>query len=312
LLNDREKFFIMRQTVVNRGMVKMDRENVYQYIAEKIPQMSKSHSKIAKYILENTHAVPFFTVAKLAQKVGVSEATVVRFATSLGYSGYPELQQGMQSSVQQQLTTTERLRMSSVAYGGKEQGVYEIFQDDMANIKSTMEKLDVAAFRKAVDLLLHAEKVYISANRSAASLGVFLQYYLTIALGNAEQITSVERIAEQLYKLSDRDVMIGISFARYSSSTIEAVAFAKEQGATTIVITDNLLSPLIPHADVILTASSQMPTFLDSFVAPLSLINALITFVGKERMKEVESRLDKLEEVWQRFGVFYDKGRNQV
>ncbi|MFY0543589.1 MurR/RpiR family transcriptional regulator [Brevibacillus sp. H7] len=285
----------------------MNRSNVYQHIAEQMPQMSKSQLKIARYILENTNTVPFFNVAKLAKMAKVSEATVVRFAMFLGYSGFPELQQYMQDSVKQQLTIAERLKMSIQVYGQEEKGVYEIFQDDIANIKSTMEKLDIPSFLKAVELLLHAENVYIVANRSAASLGIFLQYYLNMILGNAEMIQSVETIAEKLYKLNKNDVVIGISFARYSASTINIVSYAKEKGATTIAITDNLLSPLIAHADISLTASSQMPTFIDSFVAPLSLINALITFVGKEKTNEFHGRLEKLDEIWDRFGIFYMK-----
>jgi DNA-binding MurR/RpiR family transcriptional regulator len=285
----------------------MNRSNVYQHIAESMPQMSKSQLKIARHILENTNTVPFFNVAKLAKMVKVSEATVVRFATFLGFTGYPELQQYMQDSVKQQLTIAERLEMSKQVYGEEEKGVYEIFQDDMINIKTTMEKLDIQDFKKAVDILLHAEKVYIAANRSAASLGVFLQYYLHIILGNVEMIQSVETMAERLYGLNKNDVVIGISFARYSASTINIVSYAKDVGATTIAITDNLLSPLIPYADISLTASSQMPTFIDSFVAPLSLINALITFVGKEKMSEFNGRLEKLEEIWDQFGIFYPK-----
>ncbi len=281
--------------------------NVYQHIAEKTSHMSKSHLKIAKYILENTNSVPFFTVGKLAKMAGVSEATVVRFATFLGYSGYPELQQYMQDSVQRQLTTVDRLHMSEQVYEKEEKGIYEIFQDDIAHIKSTMEKLDIKSFRRAVELLLKAKNVYVVANRSAASLGVFLQYYLNIILGNTELLQSVETISERLYDWTESDVVVGISFARYTKSTIQMMSYAKEKGANTIAITDNLLSPLIPYADISLTASSQMPSFIDSFVAPLSLINALITSVGKEKAEHLHDRLEKLEEICDRFEIFYKK-----
>ena len=283
----------------------MKNNNVYQNIAEKIPHMSKSHKKLANYILENTNIVPFFKVATLAKKTGVSEATVVRFAAYLGYSGYPELQNLMQNAVQQQLTTTERLKMTSQVYEDQEQWVYDIFQDDMENMKSTMEKLKIEEFYAAVDLLLNAEKIYISANRSAASLGIFFQYYLNIILGNVELIRSVENLSEQLYDLTENDLVIGISFARYTNSTINTLAFAKEQGAKTLSITDSLLSPLIQHSDITLTASTQMPTFIDSFTAPLSLINALVVYIGKERMQEAEARLEKMEEAWDKFDVFH-------
>ncbi|MFB7642310.1 MurR/RpiR family transcriptional regulator [Peribacillus butanolivorans] len=282
--------------------------NVYQNIAGQIGGMSKSHVKIATYILENQTTVPFLTVGKLAKMSEVSDATVVRFATSLGYSGYPEMQQYMQSSVQQQLTTNDRLKMSQKVYNKETAGVYEMFQDDIANIKSTMEKLDEDAFYKAVECLLQARRVYVIANRSAISLGVFLQYYLQMLLNNVEVLQSVEASSEKLYNLSEEDVVIGVSFSRYTKSTIQMFSFAKEKNATTIAITDNLLSPLIPHADIPLTASSQMPSFIDSFVAPLSLINALIMFVGKEKQEDIHHRLEVLEDIWSHFDVF-QKGK---
>ncbi|GIN93541.1 N-acetylmannosamine kinase [Siminovitchia terrae] len=289
----------------------MENYNVYNQIAEKIPEMSKSHKKIASFILNNTNVVPFFNVATLAKKTDVSEATVVRFASFLGYSGYPELQSRMQSSIQKQLTTTERLKMTTDIYDDRDQSIYDIFYDDIENIKSTMEKLDIEKFHQAVGLLQEADKIYIAANRSAAALGIFLQYYLNIILGHAEMVRSVENLSEQLYNLNEKDVVIGISFPRYPNSTIQTLAFAKERGSKTICITDSLLSPMIPHSDVALTATSQMPTFIDSFTAPLSLINAIVVSIGKGRMEEVESRLEKIEEAWERFDVFHKRGSSE-
>lgn len=279
-------------------------ENVYQQIAGKMSGMSKSHVRIATYILENQTTAPFLTVGKLAKMAGVGDATVVRFATTLGYSGYAEMQQFMQSSVQKQLTTTERLKMSEEVYDKKSSGVYEVFQDDISNIQATMEKMDEQAFHQAVDSLVRARKVYIIANRSATSLGVFLHYYLNIILKNSELLQSVEASAEKLSDLEEEDVVIGISFSRYTKSTIQMFSYAREKKAATIAITDNLLSPLVPHADIPLAASSQMPSLIDSFVAPLSLINALITFVGKEKQVDIHERLDVLEGIWDHFGVF--------
>jgi len=287
----------------------MGNNNVYQLIAEKISAMSKSQEKLASYILKNTNAVPFYTVANLAKEAGVSEASVVRFAVFLGYSGYRELQNEMQNSVQMQLTTKDRLKMSSQVYDDSNRKIYDIFNDDMANIKATMESLDMKALLNAANILLCAKETYISANRSATSLGIFLQYYLDIILGKAHLLGPVENKPEQLYGLNTKDAVVGISFSRYSTTTVNMIAFAKERGATTIVITDNLLSPLVPHGDVVLTASSQLPTFFDSFVAPLSLINTLIAFVGKERMNDAEDRLENLEEIWERFGTFHSNKR---
>ncbi|WP_048601981.1 MurR/RpiR family transcriptional regulator [Rubeoparvulum massiliense] len=281
--------------------------DVYGFIAEKMPQMTKSNHKIAQYILQHPNEVPFYTVAKMAKMTGVSEATVVRFATFLGYSGYPELQQYMQASVQQQLTTVERLKMSLEVYDEEEQGVYEVFQDDMANIQSTMEKLDMDVFRQVVEAIIQAEQVYIVANRSAIALGLFLQYYLDIILGNTQLVQVSDRMVEQVYRMDEKDVVIGISFSRYTTNTIDVLAFARSQGAKTIAITDHLLSPLIPYADLSLTASSQMATFIDSFVAPLSMINAIITFVGKQKQYEFHDRLQQLEKIWSHFAIFYSQ-----
>ncbi|WP_028782473.1 MurR/RpiR family transcriptional regulator [Thalassobacillus devorans] len=279
-------------------------ENVYQQIASKMSDLSKSHVRIATYILENQTTAPFLTVGKLAKMAGVGDATVVRFATTLGYSGYAEMQQFMQSSVQKQLTTAERLKISEEVYDKESSGVYEVFQDDISNIQATIEKMDEQAFHQAVDSLVQARKVYIIANRSATSLGVFLHYYLNIILKNSELLQSVEVSAEKLSELEEEDVVIGISFSRYTKSTIQMFSYANKKQATTIAITDNLLSPLVPHAIIPLAASSQMPSLIDSFVAPLSLINALITFVAKEKHVDVHERLDVLEGIWDHFGVF--------
>jgi len=280
-------------------------ENVYKHIAEQMPTMSKSNLRIAKYILENPNTVPFLTGDKLAKITEVSPATVVRFATFLGYSGYPELQQYMQSSAQQQLTTTERLKISKEVYNDQDQSVYDIFLDDISNIKSTLERLDTEVFKRAVESLIKAKRVYIVANRSATALGVFLQYYLQFLLEQVELIHSIENVSERIYDLNKDDVVIGISFARYTKSTIKVLSYAKEKEATTVAITDNLLSPLIPYADIPLTASSQMPAFIDSFVAPLSLINALIISAGKEKEENFQDKLESLEGIWDKFDIFY-------
>lgn len=285
----------------------MSQRNVFQHIAENMNQLSKSHKKIADYLLKNANVVPFYNVATLADKAGVSEATVVRFATTLGFTGYPALQHQMQNSIKEQLTTMERLKMSSQVYSDKEKAIYEIFNDDMNNIKATMESLDIESFHRAAQMLLKAKKIYISANRSTASLGIFLHYYLNIILENTEMLGSYEVLPEQLYELDEHDVVIGISFARYSSSTINTIAFAKERGASTVSITDSLLSPLVPYSDVTLTAASDMPSFIDSFTAPLSIINALIVYLGKEREEEVEKRLSKMEDIWNKFGSFHKR-----
>ncbi|NBI30266.1 MurR/RpiR family transcriptional regulator [Chengkuizengella marina] len=279
--------------------------NVYKVISEKMSSMSRSQLKIAQYILKNPNHVPFHNVGELAKLVEVSDATIVRFATFLGFSGYPEFQRHIQTSVQQQLSTAERLKLSNQVYGENDQGISQIFKEDMGNIQLTMENLDTNSFHQAVEYLLKAKKVYIVANRSAVALGLFMHYYLKMMLDHVEIIESVKENTDLLYDLQSDDLVIGISYTRYTKNTVDIFSYAKEKGAITIALTDNLMSPLIQHADVSLTATSQMPTFIDSFVAPLSLINALIIFTGKEKKDDFDHKLNALEDVWNKFNVFY-------
>ncbi|WP_044895371.1 MurR/RpiR family transcriptional regulator [Bacillus alveayuensis] len=281
-------------------------DEVYRLIAEKLPEMSRSQRKIAKYVLNHPEAVPFFTVGKLAKMTGVSEATVVRFAMFLGFSGYPEWQRAMQESMKRQLTTVERLKISGEVYDLEEKAIFEMFQEDIERLKAMSAQIDMESFLQAVQYIITAKRIFIIANRSAVSLGMFLEFYLDVLLENAELIRNPHGISEKLFRLNEDDVVIGLSFARYTKSTIEAIAFAKDRGAKIIAITDHLLSPLVPYGNVTLCAPTEMPSFIDSFVAPLSLINALITEVGRRKRSEVEKHLSDLEETWKRFRIFYE------
>lgn len=278
--------------------------DVYQDISEKVNEMSKSQRKIALFILSNTESVPFFNVGQLAQMVGVSEATVVRFATFLGYEGYPEFQRTLQDAVKKQLTTVERLKLSDDVYDKEDKAIYEMFNEDVQRIQMMAEQLDLAKFHEAVDAIIQANRIFIIANRSAVSVGSFLEFYFDLMFENAELIRNPHGISEKLFRIDENDVVIGLSFARYTKNTVEAVSFAKDRGTKVIAITDNMLSPLIPYANIALYARSDMPSFIDSFVAPLSLINALITAVGRKKRAEIEQHLEELETVWERFGIF--------
>lgn len=278
--------------------------DVHRLISEKLPEMSKSQRKIAKYVLSNSDSVPFFTVGKLAHMVGVSEATVVRFAVFLGYSGYSEFQQTLQEAVKRQLTTVERLQLSDDVYDIEDKAIYEMFMEDAERIQMMAEQLDLASFHKAVESIIEANRIFIIANRSAVSLGTFLEFYLDLMFENTELIRNPHGISEKLFRIDEDDLVIGLSFARYTKNTSEAVSFARDRGSKVIAITDNMLSPLIPYAHVALCARSDMPSFIDSFVAPLSLINALITAVGRRKRKEIEQHLEELEDVWERFEIF--------
>ncbi len=275
-----------------------------QLITEKMSEMSKSQRIIAKYILNNSYSVPFYTAGKLAKVTGVSEATVVRFATFLGFTGYPQFQQALQESIRKQLTTVERLKISDDVYA-EEKAIYDIFHDDIARIRWMAEHLDAGAFHQAVNLIVEANRIFIIANRSAVSIGYFLEFYLDMILENTELIRNPYGISEKLFRINAKDVVIGLGFARYTQNTIDAISFAKDRGTKVIVITDHPLSPLIPYADIALTAPSEMPSFIDSFVAPLSLVNALITAVGHKKRHTIQQHLQDLEEIWERFNIFY-------
>lgn len=280
--------------------------DVYQTIGEKLPEMSKSQRKIANYLINNRESVPFFTVGKLAKMAEVSEATVVRFANFLGYKGYPHFQKAIQEMAKRKLTTVERLKISEDVYDTMEgNDIKQIFQQEVERIKTMSDGLDLSAFQKAVRHILNARQIFIIANRSAVSPGSFLEFYFNMMFENAELIRNPHGISEKLFRLNEEDVVIGLSFARYTTNTIEAVTFARDRGAKIIAITDHMLSPLIPLADVSLTAPSEMPSFIDSFVAPLSLINALIIALGQKKRPEMERHLQELEHVWERFGIFY-------
>src|SRR5690625_410576 len=278
---------------------------IYKTISSKREKMSKSQHKIADYILENPHSIPFITGAKLASLTDVSEATVVRFATFLGYNGYNDLQSHLAETIERQLNTVERFNMASDDYTDTERTIFDHFNDDIKNIQTTMAQLNIEDFEKAAAHILAAKRIYIIANRSATSLGTFLQYYLNIILGNSELVTTTEAAFDQIYDINENDIVIGINYARYTKSTLNAVSYAQEKNATIIALTDQFASPITSYASISLFASSHMQSFLDSFVAPLSVLNTLIAFIGREAGIDIKKRLEEFEQLWDRFDVFY-------
>lgn len=283
----------------------MKQKRFYNLINEKRPEMSKSQHIIADYILENPHSIPFLTGAKLAELTGVSEATIVRFASFLGFKGYNEMQQELAQTVERRLNTVERLAMSRSEYTGTEKVIYDHFNQDMDNIRATMEQLNIEDFERAAEYILQAKRIYIIANRSAYSLGAFLQYYFNIIFDKSQLIHTTESGFDHIHDVDEDDVVLGISYARYTKSTLDIVSYAKERGATIIALTDNLTSPITAYANISLFASSDMKSFLDSFVAPLSVINTLIAFIGNKQQLETEKRLQSFEQLWDRYDVFY-------
>lgn len=283
----------------------MIRIDIFKEMSRSRGQMSKSYHIIADYIVQNPHRIPFLTTAKLAEKTGVSEATIVRFATFLGYEGYTHLQKQLMQSVERQLNTVERLHVSQEGFTASEKAIFENFQADIQNITRTMEQLHIPSFEKAAEAIVNAKRIYIVSNRSALSLGTFFHYYLNILFGNCTLISTTEGAFDAIHHVNDEDVVIGISYARYTKSTLQAVSFAAERGATIVALTDYYHAPITAYADVALFAASEMNSFLDSFVAPLSIINTLIAFIGNKSPDIVEERLQQFEAIWDKYDVFY-------
>lgn len=274
---------------------------VYQKVAEKMPSMSKAQEKIAKYILSHPNSIPFLTVEKLASLSGVSIATVTRFVTFLGYKGYPEFLKETQETIKEQVKSSERIKMKDIQESDNSRKICEIFEDDMNNIKYTMEELNIFELKKAVNLLVNAKRIYLVARRSAASLAVFFKYYLELMFNNVILIENIEQIPKHINRGTGEDVIIGISFDKYAKSAVEIFTHLKNRGASTIAITDNMLSPLVPYADVTLKAVGGSSSFNGSFAGPLSLINAIIVSIEQEKQDCYKNNVQILEEALSKF-----------
>lgn len=269
--------------------------------------MSKSQHKIADYILDNTHSAAFLTGAKLALAVGVSEATIVRFANFIGFSGYNDFQNTLARSVEKQLTTVDRLKMSKSVHSKSERSIYDIFEGDMQNIKDTMNNLNHSDIKNAAEKIVKAKRVYIVANRSAVSLGILLQYYLNLLFGKSELIHTTAAAFDQIHNVNEDDVVIGISYARYTKSTLDVVSYAHEKKATIIALTDEYTSPITAYADIALFASSSNTSFMNSFVAPISVINVLVTYTSNHDSINIDERLEDFENLWDRYNIFIEE-----
>ena len=270
-------------------------------------KFSKGQKRIAEYIEKNYDKAAFMTAAKLGASVGVSESTVVRFATSLGYSGYPDFQKALSELIKTELTSVQKVEMTSEKIGGDVLG--GIFSHDIEMIRRTIEEIDKRAFNSAVEKIYKARKIYIIGVRSAYSLANFIHFYFRLFFSDVCLVdtTSTEEVFETIMDIGKDDVLIAISFPRYSSRTVKAARFAHSEDASVIAITDSVFSPLAQYADSLLVASSTAASFVDSLVAPLSLCNALIAAVGLRKKDEVSRTFEKLEKIWDEYGV-YEKG----
>ena len=285
-------------------------ENTQELIArlnQSGKKLSKSHRRIAKCIVQHYDKAAFMTASKLGQYVGVSESTVVRFAAALGYEGYPQLQKALQELIRHRLTASQRFEMTSDM--DHSQVLAKVLKADMHNIRTTMDEIDIQVFEAAIDKILQARQIYVLGLRASAPLAQFLAHYLKYIFPNVTLVTSgISDVFEQLMRINDEDLLIGISFPRYTSRTLEALEFAKKRGAALLAITDGPLSPLHSVADLCLMAKSDMASFVDSLCAPLSLINALIVALGQRRRQQVAQYFDQLEDIWSEYKVYLGKG----
>lgn len=274
-------------------------------IQENLPELSKGQKLIANYIINHYDKAAFMTAAKLGEVVGVSESTVVRFAIELGYDGYPKLQKVLQELIKSKLTAVQRIEVSSNRIN-EENILKSVLQSDMEKIKITLEEIDQESFNKVVESILDAKKIYILGVRSSAALAGFLGFYFNLIFDNVRLVhtTSVSEMFEQIVRAEEGDVVIGISFPRYSKRTINALKYVKSRGATAIAITDSYESPLAESADLSIIARSDMASFVDSLVAPLSVINAIIVAIGMRRKQHLYDTFEMLEKLWDEYQVY--------
>ena len=267
--------------------------------------LSKGQKKIAQFIMDHYNKAVLMTAAKIAEETGVSESTVVRFANALGFEGFPEFQQALQESVKGKLTALQRLEQTSQHLESKDM-LSMVMNSDISRLKSVYEQMDKELFEKAVDAISKAKRIYIIGVRSASALASFLGFYLNLLFDDVRIIstTSVSEVFEQIMRIGEDDVLIGISFPRYSNRTVKALQYAKAKNATVLSITDSKASPLNEYSDVSLLAESGMVSFVDSLVAPLSIINALIVALGMNKKAEVTDTFDRLEDIWKEYNVY--------
>lgn len=270
-------------------------------------KLSKGHKKLVKYISENYDKAAFMTASKLGETVGVSESTVVRFATEMGFKGYPELQKELQQMIKSKLTAVQRMEVSSNLIG-EDDAIKKVLNGDIELIRDTLESLSDVEFKNAVETINKAKRIYILGVRSSAALASFLYFYLNPVFENVILVdtSSGSEMFEQMFRISEDDVCVAISFPRYSKQTINALRFINDRGTKIIAITDSAVSPIAEYADTLLVAKSDMVSVVDSLVAPLSLINALIVALTFSRREEVYNNFNKLESIWDEYQV-YDK-----
>lgn len=280
-------------------------DNLLTRIQDGMDTFSKGQRRIAEYILSQYDKAAYITAAKLGATVGVSESTVVRFASELGYDGYPGMQRELRSMIRTRLTAAQRVGVASDRIA-KEDVLQSVLEADMDNLRASLAEIDKEEFEQIAEAVVNAKTVYIIGVRSSASLAMFLSFYLNLICGNVRhvQTSTASELFEQIFRIGEGDVLIGISFPRYSKRTLKAIHYAKSRNATVVSITDSKASPIAQAADMSLIARSDMASFVDSLVAPLSVINALIVAISMKKQGEVVATFEKLEKIWDEYQVY--------
>lgn len=279
--------------------------DISQRIRSVYSTLSKGQKKIAGAILNDYDKAAYLTAAKLGKLVGVSESTVVRFADELGFEGYSEFQRAVQELVRMKLTPNQRIEVTKQRIG-RNDILESVIESDINKIRYTLDKLDREVFHKSVDAILGARNIYVTGARSTEALARMLSYNLSLILDNVRFVnpTSSAEVFEQMFCVSEEDTVIAFSFPRYSSKIVNAVKFARQNDAKVVVFTDSDISPLAEYASYLITAQSDMASYMDSLVAPLSIINAIIVEITRRREEEITSRFDKLEKIWDEYDVY--------
>ena len=288
------------------------RQDILSVLKSKEATFSKGQRRIAKFILESYDKAAFMTANVLGKTVGISESTVVRFAVELGYDGYPSMQKALQEMVVNRLTASQRIEVTNDRIG--DQNVLSmVLQSDIEKLRQTNEMVDHAEFDAAVNAVLGAERVYILGVRSAAPLANFLGYYLNYMFQNVHILTAsgASEMFEQIVGVNSRDAVIAFSFPRYSATTLKTAQYCHSTGATVIAVTDSKRSSLAQCSDHVLVAKSDMVSLVDSLVAPLSVVNALIVAIASKKEKELSKTFQELEHVWSEYNIYEKQDDNQ-
>ena len=275
--------------------------DILTLIQNGMSHFSKGQKLIANYIMNSYDKAAFMTASKLGKTVNVSESTVVRFAVELGYDGYPSMQKALQEMIRNKLTSVQRIEVANDRFGNQEI-LSMVLQSDIEKIRTTLEEVDKTAFQGAVDAILKAKTIYILGVRSSAAIATFLSFYFNLMFDNVKHIhtSSNAEMFEQMIRIGEDDVVIGISFPRYSSRTVKAMKFAYDRGATVIALTDSMSAPIAREATHTLIAMSDMV----SLVAPLSVVNALIVACSYRKEEAISKTFSNLEEIWDEYGVY--------